>query len=427
MLEDKHSLPPRIILDHKKMSSEYVPLYLPHRESEVKETLRHLYSIVKGEKDVTKTVIYTGPTGTGKTAVAKRILVTLGEQASSGKLPPLMTSYVNAYDLRSKYAFFRKIGEDVGLRFPRKGFSTHEVITYIFQTLSRGDSNLVLVIDEADLLVRQKEGEEILYILIRLRELLSDVNVGLGMLAIFRDFQLSIESVSNVGIKSSLSSAVIRFNPYTSRQLSDILRFRIEKEGAIRPGAVNDEVIDMIANTFGYDHQRGGAGDARMALKALYYAAMRAESQGRSLVLPEDVREVLNQGLLPTPYDEEEIKRLQLHEKLLLLAITNVLLVEKERAYVSIGDVEFEYEDLCNRFGVKPLRHTSIWERIQFLKHKGLVDARVSSVEGKGRSTHIALPQTSENEFYGINRVPLNLLQKVLEEMIERDLKASSG
>ncbi len=416
---------PRIILDHRKMSSEYVPVFLPHRESEVKETLKHFYSIIRGEKGLTKTVIYDGPTGTGKTAVAKRILLSLSEQASSGKFPPLMTSYVNAYELRSKFSVFRKIGEDVGLHFPRKGFSTHEVISYTFQTLSRSGSNLILVVDEADMLVRQKEGEEVLYILTRVRELLSDVNVGIGLIVIFRDFQVSIESISNVGVRSSLSSTVIRFNPYSSKQLADILWYRVEKEGAMRPGAVSSEVIEMIANTFGYDHQRGGWGDARMALKTLYYAALRAENLGRGVVLPEDVREVLNQGILPTPFDEEEIKKLQLHEKILLLAITNILLMERDKAYVSIGDVEFEYEDLCSNYGIRPLKHTSIWERVQVLKNKGLIDTRVGSVNGKGRTTQISLSQVPEVEYLGINRVPLDVLKKVLQESIEEELRSA--
>ncbi|MEZ0346518.1 MAG: AAA family ATPase [Infirmifilum sp.] len=411
----------RIVLDHRKMSSEYVPVYLPHREAELRETLRYFQAIIKGEKGLSKVIIFDGPTGTGKTAVAKRILLALKEYLSAGKIPPLTTSYVNAYELRTKFVIFRKIGEDVGLRFPRKGFSTHEVMDYTLHSLQRTDSNLVVVLDEADVLVKQEEGEDTIYTLTRLREIYTDIDISIGIIAIFRDFKVSIEHISNAGIRSSLSSTVIRFNPYNSRQLKEILEHRIEKEGAIRSEAVSEDVIEMIANIFGYEDGKGW-GDARMAIKTLYYAALRAESQERSMILPEDVREVLNQGILPTPYDEEEIMRLQLHEKLILLAITNVLMLERDKAYVSMGDVEFEYEDLCNEYGVKPLRHTSIWEKIQLLESKGLIDTRVSSKSGKGRTTQIAMPQLPENKDIGINRVPLEVLQKILQEAIKKDL-----
>lgn len=420
------SAPLKIILDGRKLSSEYVPVYLPHREEEVRTTLASLQQVIKGAKAIVEPVIYSGPTGTGKTAVAKRILLTLKEQSSAGKLPKLATSYVNAYELRTKYAVFRKIGEDVGLRFPRKGFSTHEVISYTLQTLDRVGANLFVVLDEADTLVKQEGGEDVLYTLTRIRETYSDVNIGVGLLVIFRNFTVSIENISNSGVRSSLSSRVIKFNPYTASQLSEILWYRVEKEGAIRPDAVSKEVVDMIANTFGYEDGRGW-GDARMALKTLYYAALRAESNNRGIILPEDVREVLSQGILPTPYDEEEIHRLRLHEKLLLLAITNLLLLNRERAYVSMGEVEFEYEDLCNEYNVKPLKHTSIWEEIQMLASRGLIDTRVGSRGGKGRTTQIFMSPAPEAEELGINRVPLEVLQKILVEAIEKELKGAQA
>lgn len=414
----------KIILDHRKMSSEYVPVFLPHRENELRESVKYFQPIIKGEKGLSKILIYDGPTGTGKTAVAKRILLALREQSSSGKVPPIVTSYVNSYEIRTKYMIFRKIGEDVGLKFPRKGFSTHEIIQYTLQSIQRAGANLIIVLDECDVLVRQDDGEDSLYTLTRLREVYPEVDVGIGILAIFRNFKVSLESISNAGVRSSLSSSIIRFNPYSSDQLREILWHRVEKEGAIRPEAVSEDVIEMIADIFGY-HDGKGWGDARMSIKTLYHSALRAESQDRGTILPEDVREVLNQGILPTPFDEEEIVRLQLHEKLLLLAITNILMMERDKAYVSIGDVEFEYEDLCNEYNVKPLKHTSIWERVQLLESKGLVDTRVSSKSGKGRTTQIAMPQLPESKYVGINRIPLGVLQRVLRESIKKDLESA--
>jgi Cdc6-related protein, AAA superfamily ATPase len=170
----------------------------------------------------------------------------------------------------------------------------------------------------------------------------------------------------------------------------------------------------MIAFAVGYDPEsKRGFGDARMAIKVLYFSALKAESEGREVILPADVREVISRGVLPAELDEEVFEKLDLHEKLLLLAITRVLMMESSRAYVSIGDVELEYEDICARYDEKPLRHTSVWERVQRLKRMGIIEARVESGATRGRTTHIS--------FVGISRVPLDYLEKLLVSLIEKE------
>lgn len=407
------TIPRRIILDERKLSTEYVPVKLQHREGQIEDSLRVLKPVIKGEKYVVLSVIYDGPAGTGKTAVARKIGSFLaGEAREKKRIPPLIVSYVNAQEQRTRYQVLRKIGSDAGLTIPRRGFSADELASYIFHFLARNDYNLLVILDEADVLAREEEGNTTLYTLLRLPEL-HEEKIGIGLVIIFRRFDESSLYLEDA-VRSSLASTRLRFDPYTAAQLRDVLWNRVLLDKAIRDTAVSEDVIEMIASAVGYDPSTGrGYGDARMALKILYFAALKAESEGQDEVLPANVREVISRGVLPAELDEEIFEKLDLHEKLLLLAITRVLLLEPKHAYVSMGDVELEYEDLCARYDEKPLRHTSIWERVQRLKKIGIIDAKVESGKVRGRTTQIS--------FVGITSIPLNYLEELLIKLIERE------
>ncbi|RLE59936.1 MAG: hypothetical protein DRJ35_04580 [Thermoprotei archaeon] len=407
----------KIILDERKLSNEYIPTVLPHREEHLKKTIETLKPIFQGEENIVRILIYNGPIGTGKTAVARSIGNKLIEYARKNKIPPIAVSYINGQEFKSKFQVLRKIGSDLGLNIPRRGFSTQEVMEYILNFLNRNNYNLYLILDEADVTVKQREGNEIFYMVTRLNEIYGEQRLGLGTVIIFRNYYQNIDILDKAVI-SSLNAPIIEFDPYTSSELETILWSRIEKEKAMRAEAVNDEIISMIADTVGYDvKKKTGSGDARMAIKILYFSAKKAESEGRTYILPDDVRSVINRGVLPTVYDKDILSRLSLHEKIILLAITRTLRLEKEKAYVNMGVVKLEYEDLCNKYRIEPLGHTSVWERIQRLKTLDLIETKVAKGTSRGRTTRIQIP-----EKIGINRVPLDLLENILEELIEKDL-----
>lgn len=407
----------KIILDPRKLSNEYIPTALPHREEHLRKTIETLKPVFQGEENIVRLLIYNGPIGTGKTAVARSIGSKLTEYAKKNKIPPIAVSYINGQEFKTKFQVLRKIGSDLGLNIPRRGFSTQEVMEYILNFLNRNNYNLYLILDEADVTVKQREGNEILYMITRLNEIYNEQRLGFGAVIIFRNYYQNIEFLDRA-IISSLNAPIIEFNPYTSEELETILWYRVEKENAIRAEAVNEEIISMIADAVGYDiNKKTGSGDARMAIKILYFSAKKAESEGRDYILPDDVRNVINRGVLPTVYDRDILSRLSLHEKIILLAIARTLRLEREKAYINMGVVKLEYEDLCNKYRIEPLGHTSVWERIQRLKILDLIETKVSKGTNRGRTTRIQIP-----EKIGINKVPLDLLENILEELIEKEL-----
>ncbi len=412
----------RIIIDEEKLANFYVPRKLPHREEHLRETIEHLKPVFQGEESIIRTVIFDGPIGTGKTAVAKSIGNKLGEYVEKKRIPPIAYAYLNSQSISTRFQVLRMIGRSLGINIPIRGFSTQDVTEYIIKFLDKNGYNLYLVMDEADILLRQKEGNKILYTILRLNEIYGKRRFGLALVLIFRNYTVSSEYMDR-SVQSSLVAHHLKFNPYTSKELEDILYARIRDEGAIREEAVSEDIVSMIADAVGYDPStKRGYGDARMAIKILWFAARRAEMEGRDVILPDDVRYVINRDVLPTIYDREFLEKLQLHEKILLLAIARTLVLNREKAYVSMGMVKLEYEDLCDRYGIKPLGHTSVWERVQKLANLGLIEAKVAKGYTRGRTTRIQIP-----EELGINRVPLELLEKTLLQLIEQEISRRSS
>lgn len=413
----------RIVLDERKLSNEYIPVRLPHRRTQIEETLKIIQDVFKGYKRVFRSVIYSGPSGTGKTAVARSIGKEIKEKSEAGKMPPVLVSYINAHEHRTKFQVLRKLGSDSGLEIPRRGFSSEELTQYVVNFIDRRGYNLIIILDEADIMAKLGDGNDLLYVFSRVNEILPEARMGIGLILIFRQLEESLAYLDKAVI-SSLSASVIRFEPYTSSQLQDILWSRIRVEKAIREEAVSEDIISMIADTVGYvPETKTGLGDARVSIKILYYSALKAEEEGKEVIMPEHVRFVVNRGVLPSYIDEEMIIKLPLHEKMLLLAITELLLAEKERAYVNMGTVVLQYEDVCNRFGETPLKYTRIWEKVQFLKKIGFIDARTGRSTYRGRTTLISIPNSAESSEVGINRIPLGILEKILRDAIESEVK----
>jgi len=203
-------------------------------------------------------------------------------------------------------------------------------------------------------------------------------------------------------IRSTLQHNIIRFDPYTSSQICDILWARVTEEEALYPEAIGEGVIEHISDLVGYE--KGGKGDARLALETLWRAGKYAEAEGAERINIEHVRKAYSDSLIATSAD---IGALRLHEAILLLAITKVLKMTGLRR-VKLGDAEKMYEILCEQLGETPRGHTKIWEYVQSLRNMGIIGAERSGKGMRGKSTLIEIPT-----------IPLETLEKMLWEHLK--------
>ncbi|RLE83731.1 MAG: cell division control protein Cdc6 [Thermoprotei archaeon] len=391
----------KIFKDEGKLQPEYIPKKLPHRKQQLIDLGEYFKNYILKPGSMFVKVVLVGGVGTGKTAVAKTFGSKIEEFSSKRTKHKIRYVHINCHAYRTLFALMRRLALDIGIEVPRRGFSREEILYLIWNHLRGFNKYMVVTVDEADYLIKSS-GSEALYDLTRINEIVGDDVYRMGMIFVFRDttslFQLSRS------IRSTLSGNLIRFDPYTSDQLFDILWSRIRDEGAMYEEAVPEDVIGSIAELVGHD--KGGTGDARLALEILWKSGKRAEREGRDIITLEDVREANKE--VTQPFSADIVKNLTLHEKLLMLALVRLLKKKKYINKVPLGMLELEYNELCNEYGIEPRKHTRVWDYVQSLNSMGLIMAERSGKGYRGRTTLVSIPSA-----------PLSTLEKILMHLIK--------
>ncbi len=387
-----------IFKDESKLFPDYVPERLPHREEQLRALARLFRVILKSPGIISQKVIIVGNVGTGKTAVSKRFGY-LFEKIAREKGVNLKYVHVNCHKDRTLFLILKRIGDVLSAGIPKRGLSPYEMMHVIKEHLRKNNMYLLVTLDEVNFLIRSS-GEDVLYDIIRITEEEEEGEHRFSYIFISRD--LSVFEFLDRSITSSMMHNVIKFPPYTSSQIFDIL-FERAKE-AFLPGVLDIEVIKLIAEITGVD--KGGSGDARYALELLWRAGKYAEQEGKEKITLEHVRKA-KQDTHPI-ISMELIEGLSRHEKLLLLAIARCL-AKSEKAMVPFGMVEKEYRIVCEEWGERPRRHTQIWEYLQNIRNAGIIATEISGVGYRGKTTLISLQD-----------VPAKILEKHLVEYLRR-------
>lgn len=385
-----------VFSDASKLSPDYVPQVLVHREEEFRQLTRFFKPVL--DTRASQRVLITGGVGVGKTALAMRFGRELEPEAKKRGMK-LRYVHVNCRKQRTPHAVLQEaVSHLPHLRLPPRGFSSGELLREVVRYLNAHDEYLTLTLDEFDFFVRIN-GPDLLYALTRPAEELGAPN-RISLISIARDenFLRSLD----VATQSTFLHNLIRLDRYGAAQLVDILRNRIKE--ALRPGAVEDDSVELIADI------ASRWGDARFALELLWRAGMIADGQGTGVVVPEHVR--MAKAEVYPEVRKEVLLELHPHERLVLLAAARRLRASK-LAYVMTGEVEQAYHLVCEEYRESPRAHTQFWECFQRLDALGLVDLQPSGKEHRGRSLRISVPD-----------VPVAMLEGELKKLLRKRKKA---
>lgn len=376
---------------------EYIPSKLPHREAQLRQLAEIFKPLISSPGGVFIRAMVVGGVGVGKTVTAKVFGKEIRRIAVERGLD-IRYVHVNCHRDRTLYEVVSEIVRQIGAPIPIRGLSPREMMLALLNYLEKYNIYVIVALDEFNYFVAT-EGNDAVYFLIRVYDEYSETKKRINYIFISRS-ALTLDMLDPT-TESYILKHMVRFEPYTSDELFDILTYR--RELAFYEGTVDDEVLRYIADSKGVD--RGGDGNARSALEALLLAGQAADYEGSQKVTIEHVRKAL--GLVHTDIIRisDDLNFLQLHELLLLKAIIRSLR-KKGTPFVKMGDVEDEYKYVCQLHGLKPRSHTQIYEYINSLKHMGIIDARVSGKGFRGRTTLISIP------------VPLNELENKVNEII---------
>ncbi len=361
-----------VFRDQRTLSFDFVPPTLVHREAQMKRLIMLYRPVV--ESNVSQNAVLTGSVGTGKTATAKRFCMDLKEH-SEKQQKAVDWTIVNCRQRNSESAVVLQIVNHFQPNFPDRGFSITEMLRILRKDLEKRKVHLVIVLDEADVLLK-KAGSDIIYKLTRFEE---EKVEGREYVSLILVSQKNVfDMLDAASVSTFKRTNVIEFGKYTCDELRDIVKQRADL--ALNEGAIDQDSVDIIAEV------AAEWGDARFAIEILEKAGMLADEEGAGKVNVEHVRGAKAEAY--SSVTESKLEGLERHQRLALLAIARAI---KGKAYITTRDAESAYAVACEEYDEKPRAHTAFWSLMKDLDTLGIVSAKKSGAGISGKTTVITL------------------------------------
>ncbi len=381
-------MPSGVFKDIGKLSFDYIPDKLPHREEQMRR-LQVMFEPVQ-EGGYSQNVLLVGSIGTGKTVTSKSFCSDLSlRTAKAGR--KIEWTIVNCRQRNSEVSTLLKLINYFDPNFPDRGFSSQELRKVLRRHIEKKQAHCVFVLDEVDALIRSG-ASDLVYYLSRLPEESDTLKHRISLILISQRHLFELLDMS--AMSTFKRTNVIEFGKYTVKQLRDIVSARAEL--ALVSGAVDDELLDMIAES------AGEWGDARFALELLENSGMLANERMSQKIGIEDVRAA--KASTYSFVTEEKVSSLSRQQMLVLLSASRLL---RTRAYAETTEVENIYRIVCEEYSEKPRGHTQFYSHMKELVGLGLIDLRSKKRGASGVTGMITLLD-----------IPADILVMRLEEML---------
>lgn len=388
IIEDE-MLSSSVIKNIKTLDFDYIPDDLPHRE----EQLRFLAQMFKPLlSKISQNVIIRGSVGTGKTVIAKKFCTSL---ISIARRQGLVVEYVHINCRKRSTDAMALLGmlNHFDPRFPDRGFSVQEMIEVLRKQLQKRDAHLLIVLDEADALLK-KSGSNLVYALTRFSDESSRDKIPISLLLISQKDVLPM--LDSSALSTFKRSNVLVLNKYTRKELFDIIKQRIDL--SFHKNTVDSDCIDLISDI------AAEWGDARFAIELLWKSGIAADHQHVQTVVPEHVRAAKAETY--SVVTESKLLNLERHHLLTLQAIAKRLKIDGT-AYVKTGDAEKTYAITCEEYDEKPRSHTMFWSYLKDIESSGFISIKPSGKGHLGTTQLISLPD-----------IPAEIVSKKVEEIL---------
>ncbi len=362
-----------IFRDVGKLSFDFVPDRMPHREKQLKALQSLFHPLV--ETNLSSNALLVGNVGTGKTHLSKRFCMDLEEFARS-RDRNVKFVLVNCRQRTTEDAVLLAILKRWDERFPDRGFSIPEKLNVLRKHLERERAHLVVILDEADVIL--KKGSDLIYNFTRFDEEFQEPRGSISLILISQRQVLSY--LDKATLSTFKRSNVVEFGKYSQTELRDILNDRVGM--AFFPNVVQEGCVELIADI------ASEYGDARYAIEILLKAGELALDEDMREVLPEHVREA--RATTHALLSEEALQTLDRPKMVALLALARKL---EKKAYVTTGEAEEAYALACEEVGERKRGHTQFWKYLQDLDALGFIEAKPSGEGVTGKTTIISMQE----------------------------------
>lgn len=379
-----------ILKDAHKISLDYIPESLPHREEELSQLVYLFKDIINtfNSSDYDSVaVLILGNKKTGKTVTTKRFGLDLEKYIKNKAFQSKITftyRHINCIRYRTVYSIFISVIQSFVPEFPIRGFSTFELIKYLKEYLEVSNSYLLLTLDDIDALNTDKDYEIIFGSLLN-NELENFTFFKRRISIILVSSNTSYVTTIKDPYINYLKQNIIYFTNYTKEQLFDILKLRAE-ETLHKDTWTEADISQIIEIT---EHQNNGLLDPRMCLEILWRVARSSEQDNYSRLELETYDRSEEVPLESTKID----LNLKIQEKVILFVIAHIFLKHSDQNFTRIKEIKKEFDSMKATLQIPftTLGYTSIFNYLQELKKLNLVVAQVTNSQKRGRSTIIKL------------------------------------
>ena len=369
---------PTLFKMREALEPSYIPDELPHRDIEIKKIAAITACALKG--DVPNSFLCYGMTGTGKTATVRYISQKIAKHCEEN--PPWWI-YINCNIVSTPYRILAHIYNTIAgkEKIPPTGLPKDIIFKKLLGLLDLHikDGVCFLVLDEIDVLIEKRGGNEILYDLTRINENLDSCRtcvIGISNKLRFIEYLDS-------RVASGLSGQEpIVFHPYNANELADILTQR--SSIAFNENVLDQGVIKLCAGLAAKEH-----GNARKALQLLRKAGEIAERKQHKIISESDVLRAQND--LEKDHIVEYIHSMPFQAQLTLASV--YLLQKYGRDHIiTSGDIYETHSELADKIpGVKKLTQRRISDYINELTLAGIISAITKSMGHYGRTKLISI------------------------------------
>jgi len=363
--EDMLSWDESVFRNEHVFEIDYVPETFLHRESQMESLKYALKPAVRGSRPLN--VMAQGPPGTGKTTAIHILFDELRAQTD------IQAVRVNCQVNSTRYAVFSRLFEGVfDYEPPSSGISFKKLFSQVTDRLVEEDEVLVVALDDVNYLFYESEASDTLYSLLRAHE--EQGGARIGVIVISSDLDLDIIEALDSRVQSVFRPEDVYFPKYDQPEIAEILGERVKR-------GFHEEVIDapVLDSVAAFTAEQGG--DLRVGIDLLRRAGLNAEMRASRAVEGQDVEEAY-----------EKSKYFHLSRRLGELSDPEAALLEviAEHEGEQAGEVYEAFHDRTD------LGYTRYSEIINKLDQLGIIEARYTDVEGRGRSRELSLNYDAE-------------------------------
>ncbi|WP_323192436.1 Cdc6/Cdc18 family protein [Halostella sp. PRR32] len=323
-----------MIIKPEVFEDQFVPRQLPHRDGKVEQLSRALNPALRGERPLD--VLLTGPSGVGKTVLARHTIGRLQEQTAVHR------TYIRCLGLEARGILRTALRKHPGGPKAVAEDATTEALRNELRDCV--DGPYILVLDEADGLPDTAALDHL------------DRIPEISTVIICHDVEDWQARLGNSTTRFR-SDDTVRLERYTVDELADILEIRV-REGL--SGTVPRKRLEHISDTV--------AGVARDGIQTLKAAVERAQEQGRSELTDDDVEDGYERAR--TRIRTSNLYSLPFHHHLLYAIIHSA-------GEIKAGALHDRYEAAEDRYrgrDLMPLTPRARRSKLSKLKRYGLID-----------------------------------------------------